>query len=290
MRDWVAHEDEYLQELIALDGCRQTVECIFCKGEAPKGASTWRCLSCIGMPEGCRGCMLESHCKLPFHKVEEWVGDHWSASTTKELGVELCMGHAGARCTKATQTRESTTGEDSGADGDQLQPDQTFLIVVDISGVHKLPIVWCRCDNAADRHIQLLRMRLYPASQQFPRTAFSFAALHDFMISNLEMKVPANAYFRKLRYVTNDTMPDDVPVNTTTFYPVLLITYCSVLQDRYRELARCYRQWIRIKTRQEHGHGFGLPDEEQEVGSMAHFCAACPQPGKNLPENWKSMG
>lgn len=33
--------------------------------------------------------------------------------------------------------------------------------------------------------------------------------------------------------------------------------------------------------------GFGHSGIKPGVQELAHFCAACPQPGINLPENWK---
>ncbi|EIW78072.1 hypothetical protein CONPUDRAFT_157234 [Coniophora puteana RWD-64-598 SS2] len=286
MRDWIPHEHKYLQEIITLDGAQKAATCSRCG----TGAVTWRCLSCLGVPEGCKACISQTHSRLPFHELEEWREDHWSSSAAKDLGIVLFMGHNGLKCPCAGvsgvsgvfEAKDGDQGLDAGngdggaddkqrAEADRKRPKTVWLTVVDISGVHRLPALWCTCPDSPPRDLQLLRMRLYPASTQQPRTAFTFAALHDFMISNLEMKVPANAYFRKLRYVTNEMMPDDVP-------------------DRYRELARCYRQWIRLRTRQAHGHGYNQPAEEQAVGSMAHFCVACPQPGRNLAPDWKTSG
>ncbi|EIW73921.1 hypothetical protein CONPUDRAFT_68163, partial [Coniophora puteana RWD-64-598 SS2] len=283
MRDWIPHEHKYLHEIITLDGARKSTTCSRCGA----GAVTWRCLLCLGVPEGCKACISQTHARLPFHEFEEWREDHWSSSAAKDLGIVLFMGHNGLKCPRAGvggvfEAEDEDEGLDAGdgdggaddkqrAEADRKRPKTAWMTVVDISGVHRLPALWCTCPNSAPRDLQLLQMRLYPASTQRPRTAFTFAALHDFMISNLEMKVPANAYFRKLRYVTNEMMPDDVP-------------------DRYRELARCYRQWIRLRTRQAHGHGYNQPAEEQAVGSMAHFCVACPQPGRNLAPDWKTSG
>ena len=33
--------------------------------------------------------------------------------------------------------------------------------------------------------------------------------------------------------------------------------------------------------------GFGHKDEKPGEGELAMFCAVCPQPGINLPENWE---
>jgi hypothetical protein len=57
------------------------------------------------------------------------------------------------------------------------------------------------------------------------------------------------------------------------------------LQDRYRELIRASRQWRSLKEYK--WFGFGHQHRPPGTGELALFCAACPQPGVNLPEKWK---
>jgi len=57
------------------------------------------------------------------------------------------------------------------------------------------------------------------------------------------------------------------------------------MKDRYRELLRTGRQWRHLTELAEFGfanHG-RVPGE----GDLALFCAACPQPGINLPDDWE---
>lgn len=51
-------------------------------------------------------------------------------------------------------------------------------------------------------------------------------------------------------------------------------------------MLRCQRVWRQMKYRIWHGHGHE-PNKEVPPGGLALFCAACPQPKVNLPENWK---
>jgi hypothetical protein len=56
------------------------------------------------------------------------------------------------------------------------------------------------------------------------------------------------------------------------------------VKDRYRELLRVARQYdfIRLLMRfLAFSHS-----EAQGEGCLALFCAACPQPDKNLPADW----
>jgi hypothetical protein len=48
---------------------------------------------------------------------------------------------------------------------------------------------------------------------------------------------------------------------------------------------RVIRQWRDLKYRK--WHGFGHTNDEPGAGDLALFCPACPQPGINLPDNWR---
>ena len=88
-----------------------------------------------------------------------------------------------------------------------------MMVIVDTSGVHELPVVFCRCPNAASRHVQLLQMGLYPATPRRPRTAFTLRVLDDFLLTNKECKVPAMSYYSRIRRITSETFPHMVPVS-----------------------------------------------------------------------------
>ncbi|KAI0070514.1 hypothetical protein K474DRAFT_1608543, partial [Panus rudis PR-1116 ss-1] len=57
------------------------------------------------------------------------------------------------------------------------------------------------------------------------------------------------------------------------------------LPDRYRELLRIGRQWRNIRALQKAGFAHKA-DAEVSQGALALFCAACPQPGINLPADY----
>jgi hypothetical protein len=59
------------------------------------------------------------------------------------------------------------------------------------------------------------------------------------------------------------------------------------IQNLYRQLMRASRQWRDIKNRMEQGVAHQQEETIQD-GSMAVFCPACPQPGINLPDDWKT--
>ena len=145
-----------------------------------------------------------------------------------------------------------------------------MLTVVDIGGVHELRTRFCRCHDLKENplHKQLLAMGLYPASTEKTRTVFTFRVLDHFDLSNLEGKIPSYKYYEILKRLTSNAFPDMVP-------------------DRYRELMRCLRQWRDLQARRRAGHPFESVSS-LKPGSLALFCPACPQPGVNLPDDWKS--
>ena len=53
------------------------------------------------------------------------------------------------------------------------------------------------------------------------------------------------------------------------------------------QLLRASRQWRDLKSRMIHGIGHQQGISQPAEGSMAIFCPACPQPGINLPNDWK---
>lgn len=92
------------------------------------------------------------------------------------------------------------------ADGNPL------LIVVDRSGMHLLPCVWCTCPQQVPPEWQALDLGLYPASDKSVRTVFTFQCLDDFLADNQECNTSAYHYIAKLRRLTNSSFPHTAPV------------------------------------------------------------------------------
>ncbi|TFK78796.1 hypothetical protein K466DRAFT_579315 [Polyporus arcularius HHB13444] len=142
------------------------------------------------------------------------------------------------------------------------------MVIVDTSGIHELPVVFCGCPNAPTRDIQLLRMGLYPATSRRPQTAFTIRLLDDHLLTNKECKIPALSYYSRLRRITSETFPHMVP-------------------DRYRDLLRVSRQWRNLRARRQAGIGYpGVP--APGPGAFAIKCPACPWPGINMRPGWET--
>ncbi|KAI6006355.1 hypothetical protein F5J12DRAFT_905770 [Pisolithus orientalis] len=132
------------------------------------------------------------------------------------------------------------------------------MTIVHNKGIFTHEFCWCSCpgSDSADWHLHLLRERLFPASITKPRTAFTFDVLNHFLIDALECKTSAMSFYQELKRFTNNAFPDRVPD-----------------QDLK------HRKWF----------GFGH-DSEQDPGQggLALFCPACPQPGIDLPPDWRT--
>jgi hypothetical protein len=144
-----------------------------------------------------------------------------------------------------------------------------YVRVIHINGVHHLALVTCTCLDANAVLGNLLSCHLIPTTFTHYRTFFTAGVLDDFCISNLECKVSAYQYYHKLCRLTNPAAPSNVP-------------------SFYRELLRLSRLWRWMKKLKWAGYGHKTRDPNSpNSGELANFCPACPQPGINLPLNWK---
>jgi hypothetical protein len=58
------------------------------------------------------------------------------------------------------------------------------------------------------------------------------------------------------------------------------------MKNRYEELIRVSRQMRNLQVKKRFGAVYGTSSSH---GSLAIFCPSCPQPGINLPQDWKDL-
>lgn len=220
--------------------CRQ---CEQCEG-------SWRCLDCLGRPLLCNRCCRDTHRQHPLHRVERWNLTHFEPAWLWQCGVGIYAGHEGKPC-PAEENNDDQPWEgipkqddendpdsdpdledDPDSDGWQSDPDSDeaefignrppplhdpnghlYAVVVDISGIHHLAVQYCRCPGHKPDDEQMLDLGFFPASFKRPKTFFSFRALDNFRLDNLESKTSAYQYYAKLRRVTSPAFPHSVPVS-----------------------------------------------------------------------------
>jgi hypothetical protein len=58
------------------------------------------------------------------------------------------------------------------------------------------------------------------------------------------------------------------------------------IKNRYQELIRVSRQMRKLEVSKRFGKVYGEPSPP---GNLTIFCPSCPQPGINLPPDWKDL-
>ncbi len=115
----------------------------------------------------------------------------------------------------------------------------------------------------------LVASRLIPASFDRIRTLFTAQMLDYFRLCNLELKASAYQFNQLLRRITLPMAPSQV-------------------LNLYNELRRMSRLWRWMKRLKWNGFGHNGKDPMLvEPGELAIYCPTCPQPGINIPDNWK---
>ena len=301
MSEWLQYRDEYLKVILEREAPPLCGGCTQCTRPM-----IWRCHDCFGEPVFCPSCVATTHQSLPFHRVSRWNGRTFYRSSLSDAGLVLNIGHGGRPCpTYATSpsfdntcTDDSneyispdpdlpcvatpvnlsplTSWEAAGINLDTVKAPQhlnadgnPWLTVIDTTGIHQIQVRYCRCTESSliPEYLHLLKLGLYPASISQPRTVFTFRALDDYDVLNLETKASPQRYLAKLQRQTTSLFTDALP-------------------DRYRELLRLIRQWRNLKQHKNAGSAYS-PPTLVTPGSLAQFCPACPQPGVNLPDNWQ---
>ncbi|KAN0124687.1 hypothetical protein V8E53_002258 [Lactarius tabidus] len=296
MEQWTEFRNKNLHLLLDMEAKPASDSCSVCNRPA-----CIKCPDCFGSPSFCRICIPVAHRHSPFHRPLLWTATHYTQVSLQSLGFALCLGHAGAPCPKTVEdadqlpTPRETPQPESRPSGPMFS-DTLFALsdvpmqsieagaartrtagsgnplftVVDRGGIFAMEVVFCVCSDGGKEDAQLLRAGLFPATFKQVETVFTVTVLEDFLRDNLECKTTAQQYYSKLQIMTSKMFPNDVP-------------------NRYKQLLRSSRQWRDLRNRMECGLGHRKDVEPVADGSMAIFCPACPQPGINLPKDWKAQ-
>jgi KDZ transposase family protein len=145
----------------------------------------------------------------------------------------------------------------------------SYLRVVHLNGLHHIAMVSCQCHGEDVLPLDLFAAKLLPASFKRIRTLFMAQVLDMFRLCNLELKASAYQFYQLLRRLTRPMAPAEVT-------------------NLYREFRRMSRLWRHMKKLKWAGYaGRNKPVKDVKPGELAVFCPACPQPGINIPDNWK---
>ena len=217
LNEWLPLRAACLSEILAQEAPPLNGKCQSCRAKS----FSHRCLECFGHPSFCKDCCLMAHKLNPYHSVEKWNGGCFVKQSLYDLGLVLHLGHQGEPCPSyssdapSCQAVAGVTVDDCDTQEDDGYEDifiEDALWVVHASGVIQTRIRYCNCAGSPNRHTQLLRHQLFPATVSAPQTAFTFAALDYFEIDVLECKTSAMNFFNKLKRQTSNAFPHHVPV------------------------------------------------------------------------------
>jgi hypothetical protein len=162
-----------------------------------------------------------------------------------------------------------TAGASAGAGLGFAGTFENYVRVVHSNGLHHIAMVSCQCHGQDFLPLDLFASQLLPASFIRIRTLFTAQVLDMFRLCNLELKASAYQYYQLLRRLTRPMAPAEV-INL------------------YREFRRMSRLWRWMKKLKWAGYASNTKKvNEVKAGELAIYCPACPQPGVNIPENWK---
>ncbi|KAG1896035.1 uncharacterized protein F5891DRAFT_1130408 [Suillus fuscotomentosus] len=247
---WRSDSDLFLEEFLRLEGQGDYSQDICVCGEE---AATYCCQDCHGCELFCHLCMIRIHDRHLLHRMERWDGISFYSVTLKSMGIRLQLGHAsGVQCINP------------------LPAHNDDFFIIDYKGIYEVGLDFCGCAHAKPHIIQLLRVRLFPATTVDPKTAATFWALEYFQMLSFESKVSTFEFYKTAARLTD---------NTGIHIP----------KDRYEALLCMMREWRFIKQmkcagQSHHPDGIGAT----KPGACTVLCPACPHAGKNLPDGWEN--
>ncbi|KAF7367039.1 CxC2 domain-containing protein [Mycena sanguinolenta] len=187
--------------------------------------------------------------------LQRWDGAKFQRVTLKELGLRIQLGHWHGSATDRVCPLPLTAPNDD-------------FVIIDNSGVHSVHLDYCNCGLGGHPTVQLLRAGFWAATTTNHRTAATFAVLRQYHLLSFEAKCAALEFYQSLARATDN------------------LRYKRD-KDRYHEFRRMTRQWRNVQMlKRGRGHDpAGIAGTQ--VGECALLCPACPQPGKNLPPDWR---
>ncbi|KAL0567874.1 hypothetical protein V5O48_014128 [Marasmius crinis-equi] len=247
---------KYLDEMIRNDGRGDFTQpaCVDClaRGQQTPGAGTFRCKECFLADLTCKECCVRRHRANPLHRIERWSNSSkcFQPSTLQSLGLIIRLNHHFNPCPSPHKSH------------------QKFQIL-HVNGIHNVTVEFCDCERKIEPYLQLLRRRIYPATQSVIKTCATFHLLEHLHLLSLVAKGGTKGFYKFLEKSTNNSGVD-------------------IPKSRYRILQRMLVQWRHLKMLKRAGRGHvedGISKTEE--GQLAVPCPSCPRPGINLYDDWQ---
>ncbi|PPQ86897.1 hypothetical protein CVT25_012538 [Psilocybe cyanescens] len=252
----MTYRQTYLDEILRWAGrgdFRQASTCPDCvvRSVNPPNLPAYRCRECFNPDLTCQDCCLRRHRLLPFHKIQQWTSSCFVDVSLRTLGLKLQLNHSGGHCNNPI-------------------PCHANMVVLHTNRIHSINIFYCGCARTIAPHLQLLRRRLYPASQLCVKTCASFELLCHLHKLALTTKASTYDFYRCLEKSTTC-----LGINTP--------------KSRYQALFRMILQWRHLQMLKWAGRAHDVSGAAgTSEGELAVRCPSCPHPGINLPDNWEN--
>ncbi|KAG6809103.1 hypothetical protein H0H92_001589 [Tricholoma furcatifolium] len=251
LNKWLNFRESSLRELLRHEGLANSTEdrkCISCHGI---DSGIFQCKDCLTREFYCSDCIVKTHVNVPLHRLQRWNGKFFESSSLYDLGLRVQLGHDGGPC---------------------VLPEKgpSEFIILDLNGAHRVSIDYCGCSpSLLHKRTQILRAQWFPATQDRPRTAFTFSCLKFFHELTLQGKTTVYDFFKTLMRRTDNCQLGEM--------------LC-----RYQEFHRSFRIWRHLQMLKRGGRAHDVHGASgTSLGELAVDCPACPHPGRNLPENWE---
>ncbi|KAF8425033.1 hypothetical protein L210DRAFT_3421490 [Boletus edulis BED1] len=208
----------------------------------------YRCSDCGTVNLSCGGCTVSNHHLNPLHSIKKWNGAFFERDSLINIGLRIQLGH------NANETCRLPVKKDN-------------FMVIDCHGIQTVAVDFCGCETAQTPVRQLLRFRWFPATVSEPSTVATFRVLEQFQLLSFESKVSTYEFYHSISRRSD---------NTGVY----------VLKDRYTQFLRIIREWRHLKLLKHAGCPYDCSgDAMTALGSCAIVCPACPQPGRNMPDD-----
>ncbi|KAF8805303.1 hypothetical protein BYT27DRAFT_7224958 [Phlegmacium glaucopus] len=282
----------------------------------------WRCRDCMLPTPRCRACMQIGHRENLFHRIEKWNGGYFRPAKQWEVSTYLLVQHHVGEAVCETLKRWTEFLEHAEESKDNAEQDQlceamscpgapvpapapycdqdddwnmeevldiggeedyeedleeeeldhptsqntylagnvgtappsalpgTYIRIVHSNGLHHIAMISCQCQGDDVLPLDLFAARLLPASFKRIKTVFTAEVLDLYRLCNLELKASAYQFYQLLRRLTLPMAPAEK------------------------------LKWARYAGTDKKANQVG-------AGNLAIYCPACPQPGINIPDDWK---
>ncbi|KAF7356785.1 hypothetical protein MVEN_01013800 [Mycena venus] len=194
MLTWAGHQDEYLDEMLHLEG--RGYPAIYSKcGGCSEADPTYRCVqqTCYRPGLFCKKYIMACHVVLPTHWIQEWNGNFFVRRSLKDLGLVVQLSHL------------------PGFSRDSPLRAHTHFVVINVTRIHYVKVNFCQCDGNIEYHQQLMQVSWWPATARDPWMCATFGVVRLFQIMNCLGKILAHNFLWSLELLTNNDGLNPLP-------------------------------------------------------------------------------